>query len=127
MSKRLTLQEWHDSKTSTEDTVALKVASKALEQLQFSIPEVVKILDLPDQQLIASLKEPTTPERRARISLVLGIYSSLKKLFCQNENRIEWLQHQNSSLQGRSPRDLLLSGSTVALQKVHDYLLSNTV
>ncbi|WP_417447812.1 hypothetical protein [Idiomarina abyssalis] len=67
-----------------------------------------------------------TKELVYKVSLILGIYADLKRLFLQDLHRLEWLKKPNENFDKVSPKELLGEGSIRHLEKVSLYLKSWT-
>ena len=57
-----------------------------------------------------------------RISYVIGIYKNLRLLFSEKEQANAWVHKPNEAFEGTFALDLMLSGNTIQLQAVRQYL-----
>ena len=118
-SDPLKRNEWLARKCTDHDNIAYKLASSHLYKLGLTSSEISQILGLEKTE---ELSRPLSPEQRIKISSILSIDDSLKRLLYKERDRIEWLCSSNRTFDGASPKSLVLSGSIKNLDTVRAYL-----
>lgn len=109
---------------------AFRVAVRVFDTWRFSQEEAAKVLglepehfDAPDQE--SAMAEAISPELVERTSYVLGIEKYLEILFNDEERAIaDWIESPSDAepLEGQTPKQKLLTGSTEDLRRIRDYL-----
>jgi len=58
-------------------------------------------------------------------SLLLGIYTDLRKLFLQDVHHLQWLNGRNKYLDGEAPKSLIASGEGESIEALRALLSSS--